>query len=156
MPPHAVAGHLVIVLAPLTALLALIYAWRPTSRSGTRLPLVVLAALDLALAVWAEQAGSTLYEELLASAKDAGHELPPTVLRHAHLGDALTVCSFALLATALVVVWRVLAPGRGRGTGAVVASCVLTAAVVGVWWFTGAALVEALHAVWAQHPLWRP
>ncbi|MEV0630662.1 hypothetical protein ACI2LC_05540 [Nonomuraea wenchangensis] len=44
----------------------------------------------LALAVWAEQAGSTLYEESRAG-----------------------VCSFALLATALVVLRRVLAPESG-------------------------------------------
>lgn len=36
MPIHALVGHLVIITAPLAALVALIYAWFPRSRRGGR------------------------------------------------------------------------------------------------------------------------
>ncbi|GIH94328.1 hypothetical protein ACFFMN_05675 [Planobispora siamensis] len=155
MPVHVLAGHLVIVTAPLAALLALVYAWRPAVRRGMRLPLVAAGVLNLAVAVWAEQAGSALYEELTAAADRAGQQLPPTVLSHAHQGDALTVSSFALAVTVLAVVWRSLAPGRERGAGSLIASGVLTAAVVAVWVFTATTVVQALQAVWSHHTLWQ-
>ncbi|GII06011.1 hypothetical protein [Planobispora takensis] len=155
MPVHVLAGHLVIVTAPLTALLALLYAWRPAVRRGLRLPLVAAGVLNLAAALWAEQAGSALYEELTATARRAGRQLPPTVLSHAHQGDALAVSCFVLAVTVLVVVRRALAPGRERGTGAIVASGVLSAAVIAVWIFTATTLVQALQAVWSHHTLWQ-
>jgi hypothetical protein len=52
------AGHLVIITVPLTALLALVDAWRPRARSGMRTPLLVVSVLNTVLAVWAERAGS--------------------------------------------------------------------------------------------------
>ncbi|MCK2215712.1 hypothetical protein MF672_018220 [Actinomadura sp. ATCC 31491] len=154
MPVHVIAAHLVVITAPLTALLALGYAWRPGIRRALRLPLVAAGVLNVALAVWAEEAGSTLYEALRASAARAGKDLPATVLAHAHQGDALTAVSFALAVTVLAVVWWVLAPGRARGAGAVAASCLLTAAVAAVWWYTGTTLVAGLESVWAQHVMW--
>ncbi|MFC0712396.1 hypothetical protein [Cellulomonas biazotea] len=36
MPPHAVAGHLVVIVAPLTAILALVHTLRPATRRALR------------------------------------------------------------------------------------------------------------------------
>ncbi|GAA2216214.1 hypothetical protein GCM10009850_116830 [Nonomuraea monospora] len=156
MPVHALVGHLVLITAPLTALLAVVYAWRPAARRGMRTPLAMAAVLNLALATWAEGAGSALYDTLQTSARNAGGELPAAALDHAHQGDALTVASFVLLVTVLTVVWRTLAPGRERKASGVIASCVLAVAAAAVCWYAGAALIEGLNAVWAQHPGWLP
>ncbi|WP_440107360.1 hypothetical protein [Streptosporangium sp. H16] len=52
MPVHALAGHLVIATAPLAALLALIYAWRPAARRRLRIPFVAAGAVNMALVDW--------------------------------------------------------------------------------------------------------
>jgi len=70
------AGHLVIITVPLTALLALVDAWRPRARSGMRTPLLVVSVLNTVLAVWAERAGSALLRQLTAAAEAANQELP--------------------------------------------------------------------------------
>ncbi|TMR91992.1 hypothetical protein [Nonomuraea basaltis] len=155
MPVHALAGHLVIITAPLATLVALVYAWRPTSRRGMRLPLVVFSVLNAALAIWAGTAGSALLGTLRTTAQGAGQTLSPTVLSHAHEGDYLTLSSVVLVVAVLTVVWWVLAPGREKSAGAIAASWVLTAAVVAVWWFTGTTLAEALESVWSHHTLWK-
>lgn len=155
MPIHALAGHLVIITAPLTALLALVYAWRPRTRAGMRSPLIVVSALNMALAVWAETAGAALLRQLRIAAEAANQELPAITLAHAHQADRLSVASFALSVAVLAFVWRLLSPRRTRSRGTLVAACVLTACALAIGWFTATTLSDALRSVWAHHTLWQ-
>jgi len=154
MPIHALVGHVVIITAAIASLLALVYAWRPRSRAGMRVPLVAATALNMALAVWAGSAGSALLDDLERAAGGEG-ALPPTVREHAHGSDALTLASLVLLTAVLALVWWLLSPRRTAGTGTVVASVVLTACALAVVWFGAATLVDGLQAVWDQHSTWR-
>lgn len=154
MPPHAVAGHLVIIVAPLTSILALVYALRPSTRRALRWPLVVVGAVTAALVVWAGEVGGDLLDELTRSAQSAGQELPAAVQHHAKGSDALAVAIFVLGVVVLSVVWGLLRPGRPSTTGARVAGAVLVVAAVTVLVTTGTVLAQAMEAVWATHGLW--
>ncbi|MBG0816655.1 hypothetical protein [Planomonospora sp. ID82291] len=154
MPTHALAGHLVIATAPLAALLALVYAWRPTARRRLRLPLLAAGVLNMALVGWAATAGSTLLDTFKASGRTTDGELATAVV-HAHQADALSVASLALLLAVLALVWWLLAPGRPPTTGATAAACVLSACALAVCWFDATTLIEATRSVWSHHPLWQ-
>jgi hypothetical protein len=156
MPIHALLGHLVIVTEPITALLALVYAWRPRARAGMRLPLVVFAVLNMLLAYWAGTAGTALLNKLKSAATAANQQLPATVMQHAHNdADALTLATLALLAAVLALVWWLLSPHRPAGAGTLVGAVILTLCVVAVLWFSTVTLLDGLRSVWAQHTLWR-
>ncbi len=154
MPIHAVMGHLVVVSAPLAAFLALGYAWLPQLRAGMRWPLVVLAAVNAALAFMAGTTGAGLLQDLEDRADSAGQALPAAVREHTAQADALSLASLVLLLMVLTVVWWLLAPRRRPGPATLVGACLLTVCVLGVGWFTTTTLAEAMRAVWEQHPMW--
>jgi hypothetical protein len=151
MPAHVVAGHLVIVSAPIAVLIALVYALRPPARTALRVPLLVSVAANLALAIWAAVAGSQLHQALQASRPDAGHAAELALAHlHAKAGDALTVASLVLAAVAAVLAWRRLSPHRtASGRGHAVAAAVLVLSALAVAWFTVDTIGLALEAVWS-------
>src|SRR5512132_57292 len=123
------AGDLVIT-APLTALLAVVDAWRPRARSGMRTPLLVLSVLTTVLAVWAERAGSALLRPLTVAAKAANQELPVITLAHVHQADRLSVTSFVLSVAVLSLVATAAArPARSTVPGP------RSAATASRWWW---------------------
>jgi hypothetical protein len=154
VPIHVVIGHLVVVTAPLAAVLALGYAWLPQLRAGLRWPLVVFAALNAALAFAAGTTGAELLKDLEGRADAVGRALPAAVRAHTTQADALSLASLALLTVVLTVVWWLLSPRRRPGPATLVGACLLTVCVLAVGWFTATTVLEAMRAVWAQHTMW--
>lgn len=154
MPVHAVAGHLVVVAAPVTAILALVYALGPPTRRALRWPLVLTGAVTAGLAVWAGEAGGDLLEQLRAAALAQGERLPAAVQHHAKGSDALTVAIVVLGVVVLSVVWGVLRPGRATTVGARVGAALVVVAALAVLVTTGTVLAQAMEAVWSTHGLW--
>lgn len=154
MPAHAVAGHLVVILAPLVAILALVYTGRPGARRALRWPLVVGGAVAFAVAVWAGDAGGALLEQLEQAASTSGEPLPAAVRTHAKGSDALVVALFALGGAVLAVAWGPLRPGRAVTTPGRVAAVVVAVAGLAVLVTTGTVLVESMRAVWSTQDLW--
>lgn len=155
MPVHAAVAHLAVIIAPLTAFVALAYALRPASRRGMRWPLVVGSVASVATALWAGAAGDSLYEALKHGAAAQGVTLPTTVLAHAHGSDLLTVAVVALLVVVLALVWWLLRPGRPSSVGSLVAAAVLAVTAGVTLAATGVVLQQALTAVWTLHPYWK-
>lgn len=155
MPAHAAIAHLAVIVAPMTALIALVYALRPASRRGMRWPLIIGSLASVIAAFWAGAVGATLYDALASGASAQGATLPAAVLTHAHGSDTLTLAVVALLLVVLAVVWWVLRPGRAASVGSHVAAAVLAVAAVVTLVATVLVLTEALTAVWTLHPYWR-
>ena len=151
MPIHAAVGHLVVVLAPLTAVMAFGYAAVPGLRRGLRWPLIGGSASSLGLAVWAGEVGGDLLTELEAA---AGGSLPAQVGHHAKGSDALGVALAVLTTVVVVVCWRYLPPGR-TGTSRRPA-VILTAAGAMVLVTAATVLTQAMQAMWATHLWWTP
>jgi hypothetical protein len=140
MPVHIIAGHLVIITAPISVLVALVYALRPAARAGMRWPLLVSAGLSFGLAIWAEQAGSELYDRLkqAPAASPATPDQAAEVARayvHAKAGDLLTVTTLVLAVVAVVVAFWPLSPRRTAAGGShPIAAAVLVIAALAVAW----------------------
>lgn len=154
MPAHAVAGHVVLIVAPVTALLAFAYALAPRARAALRWPLVLVGAATAGLVIWVGEAGGRLRGELARAAEATGETLPAAVQQHAKGSDALAVAVVALGIVVLSVVWGALRPDRRTGTGARVAAGALVLASAAVLVTTATVLVEATRAVWSTHGLW--
>jgi hypothetical protein len=150
MPIHAVAGHLVIIFAPITALIAILYAASSPARSGLRWPLLAGAVVTAGLVVWAGEVGGDLLERIKTSGP-ASEVTAATI--HAKDSDALSVAVFVLLAMVLLSVLRLLRPGR-TGTGPRIAAILLALSAVAVLVTTWTSLSSALAAVWSHHPSW--
>lgn len=152
MPIHVVVAHIAVILAPISALLALAYAIWPDARGRLRWPLLVATAAALTTVIWAGLSGSSLYHSLDAAAKDAGSALPPPVFAHAHGSDLLSLAMVGLAALVAAFVWRLLSPGRTPDRVGRVAAGVLAVAAVATIIATGLVLAQAIAAVWAQQP----
>ena len=103
MPTHVLVAHLAVIVAPVAALIALVYAGRPASRRGMRWPLAVTGVAAVATSLWASTQGSALYQELTARAAANGAELPAAVFAHGHGSDVLLVATCALAVVVLVL-----------------------------------------------------
>lgn len=149
LPAHAVVGHLVVIVAPIAALLAAVYALRPRTRRALRWPVVLGAVLTFALAVWAGQAGGALLD-----ASGPAGQVPAAVDAHAHGAGLLSAASFLLLVAVAVLVPRVLSPGRPPERRAPIAVTLLVLCALATLVTTGTTLAQAMQAVWSHHPGW--
>src|SRR3954447_5929332 len=151
MPIHVVAGHLVIIAAPISVLVALVYALRPAARAGMRWPLLVSAVLSCGLAIWAEDAGSALYDRLEQAPVAPGRAAQVAQLyAHAKAADLLSVASFVLAVLVVVLVFWRLSPRRtAAGSPHAIAAGLLVVAALAVAWYTADTLVLAMQAVWS-------
>jgi hypothetical protein len=152
MPVHAIAGHLVVVVAPLAAVVAIWYAVQPASRRALRWPLVASSTSAIALALWAGEAA----KPLLTSVKTHGTAAEVVAATaHAKGADALALSLAGLVSAALVALWLLRRPGRVAGPVSwtvAVALALSGLAVLATTWTTVAA---ALDAVWTHHPSWK-
>ena len=99
LPAHALLVHFIVVLAPLTAVLAILCAVWPAARRRLVWLVAALAAAVTVLTPLTTEAGEWLDHQL-------GN--PPSVQTHAELGDTMLYFSAALLvAAALLVVAHV-------------------------------------------------
>ena len=148
IPVHPLVVHAVVVLAPLTALLLLLFAVSGRFRAWSGVLTPVVATVALVLSPVATQSGEALERRVPGS--EAVHE-------HAELGDTLTWVLFAAAVVAWLMwwFWRRARSGAGQGSGPVSwAGPLQVLAVVGVLAAVGLAVDVTLvghsgaQAVW--------
>ncbi|WP_409484455.1 DUF2231 domain-containing protein [Arsenicicoccus dermatophilus] len=105
LPVHVLVVHAVVVLAPLTALLAVIYALAPRTRLGLRRPLAALAIVTGITGFVAGESGEKLEHRLGNGGEAAVHA-------HAEAGDLLKVLCLLFMLLVLASVLALLKPGR--------------------------------------------
>ena len=150
LPAHVLFVHFIVVLAPLTAVLAILCAVWPAARQRLVWLVLALAIVTGILTPLTTEAGEWLE-----------HRVPRTSLVHTHaeLGDTMIVFSGALfIAAALLAVLHVRA-GRGKP-----ASTVFSAIVAVVALLAGVATTVQVYrigdsgakATWSSIPLTTP
>ncbi|MUL80959.1 MULTISPECIES: DUF2231 domain-containing protein [unclassified Mycolicibacterium] len=108
LPAHVLLVHAMVVLAPLTAVLAMVCALWPAARRGHLLWLtLILAVVTTVLTPITTGAGEWLYD--LRPARDA------VLQEHAERGDTMIYFSLALLVVALALVALRFAERRDDG-----------------------------------------
>lgn len=95
LPAHALLVHGVVVLAPLTAILAILCAVWPAARQRFVWLVVALAAINLALTPLTTSAGQWLYNQ------ESEHR--PILEKHGELGETMIYYSVGLLVVALAI-----------------------------------------------------
>jgi ABC-type branched-subunit amino acid transport system permease subunit len=105
LPAHILLVHFIVVLAPLTAVLAVICAVWPPARRRLVWLVLALAAATAVLTPLTTDAGEWLQRQIGRS---------PTVHTHAKLGDTMIYFSVALLVAALLLVFVHVREHRGR------------------------------------------
>lgn len=124
LPAHVLLVHFIVVLAPLTALLALMCAVWPAARRRLVWLVLALAALTTVLTPLTTEAGEWLEHHLAST---------PAIERHAELGDSMLFFSAALLVAALLLAFLHVRAARERAVGravTIVASVVVVVASV--------------------------
>ncbi len=121
LPAHVLLVHFIVVLVPLTAILAIVCALWPAARRRLTWLVLILAAVTTVLTPVATDAGEWLE-----------HRTPPTALLHAHteLGDTMLYFSIGLLAAAALLMFVHLREGRDRSLQPLVRGVVVAAVVV--------------------------
>jgi predicted membrane protein DUF2231 len=109
LPLHPLVVHAVVVLVPLTALIAVLFLV-PRFRRSLRWPMVVLALVSLASTFVARQSGLNLKEVLVppAPAGSPPNPLADAIDRHQHLANQLwyIVIAFAIVVLIAAYVLR--------------------------------------------------
>jgi hypothetical protein len=119
LPAHVLLVHLIVVLAPLTAVLAILCAVWPAARRRLVWLVLALALVVMVVTPLTTEAGEWLQQRIGAS---------PALATHAELGDTMLYFSIALLVAAVLLAalhWR---ESRGATVNTVVA--VVIAALV--------------------------
>jgi hypothetical protein len=111
LPAHALLVHFIVVLAPLTALLAILCAVWPAARRRLVWLVAALAVGVTVLTPLTTEAGQWLEHRLGDS---------PALQVHAELGDTMLYFSAALLVAAALLVVAHLRDVRGTGSKTVV------------------------------------
>lgn len=145
MPEHVVIAHAALMMAPVAAVLAVVYAVAPSARRALRWPLAASCTLAAILLIGAGSAGHVLLDELKATAPPTQYE---AAYRHAKSSDAVTTVAVVAAVIAPLAGWRFLEPGASGRRSALVWAIVL--AVIGVALAATAAVtvMDALQAAW--------
>ena len=109
LPAHPMLVHFIVVLAPLTAVLAILCALWPAARQRLVWLVVVLAGVNLVLTPIAAEAGEWLYERV---------EESELLEKHEHLGQTMIYFSIALLVAAILLAWSHIRSNRGKSSTA--------------------------------------
>lgn len=132
LPVHVLIIHAVVIIGPLTALLAIAYAVRPAARAALRWPLT-LGALTTGVAGFiAGESGEA--RERRVQAADAGDATALNLVHeHAEAGDLAKILCLVLMVLVLGAVFALLPPGRqplgGNGLGLAVALVLIAASL---------------------------
>jgi uncharacterized membrane protein len=94
LPAHALLVHFIVVLAPLTAVLAILCALWPAARQRLTWLVLGLAVITVALTPLTTEAGEWLEHQVGRS---------PQVHAHTELGDSMLYFSIALLVAAVLL-----------------------------------------------------
>lgn len=124
LPAHVLLVHIIVVLVPLTSLLAIVSAlWRPVRQRLVWL-VAALAAFTVVMTPITTDAGEWLEHKIGRT---------PAIHTHAHLGDTMIYFAIGLLIAALLLVYVHLREGGERRVGrlmiAVVAVLTIAAGV---------------------------
>ena len=119
LPAHILLVHLIVVLAPLTAVLAIISAVWPAARRRLVWLVLALALVVMVTTPLTTEAGEWLEHKVGES---------PAVEAHAELGDTMLYFAIALLVAAALLVF--LHVRESRGTVNTVVAVVIAAVVV--------------------------
>ncbi len=145
MPEHVVIAHVAIMVAPIAAVLAVVYAAAPSTRRALRWPLIVACLLAAVLLIVAGTAGHALLDEVRATGSPAVYE---AAYRHAKNSDAVTTVAVLAAVVAPLAGWRFLKPGAPSSRLAVASAVILGLLGVALAVTTATTVVDALQAVW--------
>lgn len=124
LPAHPMLVHFIVVLAPLTALLAILCAVSPAARRRLAWPVLALAGVVAVLTPITAEAGEWLEDKV---------EESPALETHEHLGETMIYFALALLVAAVLLVITQVRANRDKplpaALGVVVAVFVLAASV---------------------------
>lgn len=121
LPVHPMLVHFIVVLTPLTAVLAILCAVWPAARRRLVWLTVVLAAVSTVLTPIAAEAGEWLEHHI---------EKSPLVEAHAEMGETLIYFSLALLVAAVLLAVVHVRAERGKALSTVLAAAVTVFVVV--------------------------
>ena len=121
LPAHVLFVHFIVVLAPLTAALAILCAVWPAARQRLVWLVLALAVVTGILTPLTTEAGEWLE-----------HQLPRTPLIHAHaeVGDTMIVFSGALFIAAALLAFLHVRAGRGKSVSTLFSAIVAVFVVV--------------------------
>jgi hypothetical protein len=105
LPAHILFNHFVVVLGPLTAILAILCALWPAARRRLIWLVLLLAVVTVVLTPLTTNSGMWLRDKLGSS---------PAIKSHQELGETLIYMVAALLATIVVLAALHLRQARGR------------------------------------------
>lgn len=120
LPVHALLVHFVVVLAPLTAVLAILCAVWPAARQRLVWLVLALAVLTTGLSPLTTESGEWLEHHIEKSA---------LIEEHAELGDTMVFFALALLVAAILLAIQHVRAHRGK-TLSTALSAVITVFVV--------------------------
>ncbi|GAB5899839.1 DUF2231 domain-containing protein [Mycolicibacterium mageritense] len=120
LPAHVLLVHVLVVLAPLTAVLVILCALWPAARRVLAWPVLALAAFCLVLTPITTEAGEWLEHRVGRS---------PLVHTHAELGDTMIYVSAALFVAAALLVVVHVRTTRGKALKPVLAGLVSVVAL---------------------------
>ena len=117
LPVHALLVHFIVVLAPLTALLAILCALWPAARERMVWLVLALAGAVTALTPLTTNSGEWLEHHI---------EESDLVEKHAEMGDTMLYFALALLVAAILLVVRYVRAGRGKPLSVLIAGVATT------------------------------
>ncbi|KAA0107952.1 DUF2231 domain-containing protein [Mycolicibacterium sp. P1-5] len=121
LPAHVLFVHFIVVLAPLTAILAILCAVWPAVRQRLVWLVLALSLVVTVLTPLTTDAGEWLEDRV-------GHS--PLVNDHAELGDTMIYFALALLVAAVLLAVVHVSAARGRSVSTVLAVAVAVFVVV--------------------------
>lgn len=143
LPAHPLLVHFIVVLAPLTAGLAILCAIWPAARRRLVWPTLALAGITLVLTPITAEAGEWLYNRV---------EDTELVEKHEHLGETMIYFSIALLVAAVLLAFVHHRSSRGNNSKAL--SLIVAVLVIGVGAATSAQVYRIGHSgaesVWSD------
>jgi len=121
LPIHALLVHFIVVLVPLTAILAILCAFWPAARERLVWLVLALAVVTTGLSPLATNSGEWL----------EGHiEESELVEKHAEMGDTMLYFALALLLAAVLLTIAHVRSGRGRALTTAVSAAITVFVVV--------------------------
>lgn len=121
LPAHPLLVHFIVVLTPLTAVLAILCALWPAARQRLVWLTLVLAAVTAALTPVAAEAGEWLEHHI---------EESPLVEKHAEMGETMVYFSLALLVAAILLAVVHVRAHRGKPLSTVLSAVIAVFIVV--------------------------
>jgi len=121
LPAHPMLVHFIVVLAPLTAVLAILCAVWPAARQRLVWLVLALAVVTTGLTPLASEAGEWLEHHI---------EKSDLVEKHAEMGDTMLYFALALLVAAILLVITHVRTDRGRPLSTALAGLIAAFVVV--------------------------